>query len=214
MNGEYQVARNRMVQRIRDRKLASEAVLAAMREIPRHIFAESALALRAYGEDALPIGAGQTLSHPEVVAFMTESLQLQAGMKVLEVGTGSGYQAALLHLLGAEVWTVERIASLHRNALSHWSAMGLQGKIRSRVGDGYEGWIEDAPFDRILLTAAPRQIPEALLNQLADGAQLLLPLEKDGRQRLLRVRREGNRAYQEELGDCQFVPMLARTVGS
>ncbi len=202
-----------MVERLRAQGLAGEEVLAAMEDLPRERFVDAALAPRAYGRDALPIGMGQTLSHPEVVAFMTESLQLSPGMRVLEVGTGSGYQAALLALLGAEIWTMERIADLLAGAERAWRKLDLSGRIAARMGDGYRGWPEAAPFDRILLTAAPDDVPPALLGQLADGGLLVLPL-LDGAsgQRLVRLRLEGHRAYREDLGPCSFVPMRARTV--
>ena len=212
MNGRFRVARERMVDRIREKGLAGEAVLAAMAEIPRHVFVDSALAVKAYGEDALPIGMEQTLSHPEVVAYMTESLSISAGQRILEIGTGSGYQAALLHLLGVEVWTVERMGGLLEDARRRWRELGMDGAIRSRMSDGYEGWPEGAPFDRILVTASPRRTPAALLGQLAEGGLLLLPLDEGKGQCLVRCRREGRKAYREKLGACSFVPMLGRTV--
>ncbi len=212
MSDRFRVARGRMVDRIRAKGLAGETVLAAMGEIPRHLYVDPALELKAYGENALPIGWEQTLSHPEVVAFMTESLCLLPGHRVLEVGTGSGYQAALLDRLGAKVWTVERIEGLMDSARNHWEADGFQASITARVGDGYAGWPEAAPFDRILLTAAPRKLPEILLGQLVQDGILLLPLAGEKGQRLMRYRRDGDKAFREELGDCSFVPMLARTV--
>ena len=212
MRDRYGVARGRMVERIRSRGLAGEAVLAAMNELPRHLFVDSVLAARAYGEDALPIGQEQTLSHPEVVAYMTESLELSPGQRVLEIGTGSGYQAALLHLLGAEVWTVERMGGLFEGARRHWRELGMDGAIRSRLGDGYEGWPEGAPFDRMLVTASPRELPPALMAQLDKTGVLLLPLVEGSEQNLVRYRRDGDRAFREKLGACSFVPMLGRTV--
>ncbi|MBC8368338.1 protein-L-isoaspartate(D-aspartate) O-methyltransferase [bacterium] len=212
MSDRFRVARARMVERIRGKGLANETVLAAMGEIPRHLYVDPALELKAYGENALPIGWEQTLSHPEVVAFMTESLSLRPGLRILEIGTGSGYQAALLARLGASVRTIERIEGLLGTALEHWKADGFRGDIKARLGDGYLGWPEEGPFDRILLTASPREVPETLLRQLKEDGILLLPLATEEGQRMVRVRRGGDRAYREELGECSFVPMLARTV--
>lgn len=213
MSESYRVARERMLARLREQDLAGEEVLGAMASLPRHRFVEPALAQRAYGRDALPIGYEQTLSHPEIVALMTESLMPLRGRSVLEVGTGSGYQAALLAQLGARVWTVERIAGLHQLALANWSGLELTTALRARHDDGYAGWREAAPFDRILVTAAPRELPVRLLEQLAEGGLLVLPKASGAGQRLLRYRLEGDRAFEEDLGPCSFVPMLARAVG-
>lgn len=214
MSDGYRIARSRMLERLREQKLAGEAVLGAMSALPRHLFVDPALARRAYGRDALPIGNEQTLSHPEIVALMTEALALNSGDRVLEIGTGSGYQAALLALMGARVWTVERIASLLERAERIWAELGLSDKISACHGDGYLGWPEAAPFDRILLTAAPRELPTGLLAQLSEGGLLIAPQVLAEGQRLLRYRLEGARAYQEDLGPCSFVPMLGRTIGA
>ncbi|MBM4118436.1 protein-L-isoaspartate(D-aspartate) O-methyltransferase [bacterium] len=211
---EYAVARERMVARLRAQALAGEEVLAAMAELPRHLFVDAALAGRAYGRDALPIGYGQTLSHPEVVARMTEALLPEAGLRALEVGTGSGYQAALLAALGLEVWTVERIAGLLARAEPLWERLGVAGRIHARHADGYRGWPEAAPFARVIITAAPRELPRALFGQLGDGGLLVTPLGGEADQRLLRFRLRGERAFREDLGACSFVPMLGRTVGT
>ena len=214
MNDNFRIARERMVERLRSQKLAGEDVLGAMAELPRHRFVDPALAQRAHGRDALPIGKGQTLSHPEIVARMNEALRLAPGMKVLEIGTGSGYQAALLALLGARVWTIERHESLMYGARTVWHELGLEAAITERVGDGYLGWAEAAPFDRVLVTAAPPEVPPVLLAQIVEGGLMVLPIEKEGSQRLIRLRLEGDRAYREDLGACSFVPMRTRTVGA
>jgi len=146
------------------------------------------------------------------VAFMSESLRVAPGQRILEIGTGSGYQAALLAHLGARVWTVERISGLLSEARAHWDADPSPSIIQAKVGDGYLGWPDFAPFDRILLTASPREVPEVLLGQLVESGLLLMPLVVGKEQRLIRLRREGSRAYREDLGACSFVPMLARTV--
>ena len=210
----FAVARERMVARLRVQGLAGEEVLGAMAELPRHLFVDAALASRAYGRDALPIGYGQTLSHPEIVARMTEALLVEPGQKVLEVGTGSGYQAALLASLGLRVWTLERIAGLLERARPLWARLELDTLIIARHGDGYRGWPEAGPFARIIVTAAPRELPTALLGQLAEGGLLVTPLGGESDQRLLRFRLEGERAYREDLGACSFVPMLSRTLGA
>jgi protein-L-isoaspartate(D-aspartate) O-methyltransferase len=212
MGDRFLVARGRMIERIRNKGLAGETVLSAMSEIPRHLYVDQAFELKAYGENALPIGWDQTLSHPEVVAYMSETLKISKGHRVLEVGTGSGYQAALLLRLGAKVWTLERIAGLHDSAVLHWEKDGIPSGIQAKVGDGYEGWPQAAPFDRILLTASPKNLPETLLEQLSPSGILLAPLGSEAGQKLVRFRREGDRAYREELEDCSFVPMLARTM--
>lgn len=213
MNDSYRIARDRMLDRLRRNGLAGEAVLGAMGSLPRHRFVDAALQRRAYGRDALPIGHEQTLSHPEVVARMSEALSLTAGLRVLEIGTGSGYQAALLARLGVSVWTIERIAPLLEGARAVWHEIGMDGAIHAKHGDGYLGWPEAAPFDRILLTAAPPDAPAALLGQLSDGGLLVMPQVQAEGQRLLRYRLKGDRAYREDLGACSFVPMLAQTVG-
>ncbi len=213
MNDNYRIARDRMLTRLRDAGLAGEAVLGAMGSLPRHRFVDPALQRRAYGRDVLPIGHEQTLSHPEVVARMSEALDLRAGMRVLEVGTGSGYQAALLARMGASVWTLERIAALLEGAKEVWREIGLGGAIHAKHGDGYLGWPEAAPFDRILLTAAPPELPAALLGQLEEGGLLVMPQGAAEGQRLLRYRLQGDQAFREDLGACSFVPMLAQTVG-
>lgn len=210
----YAVARERMIARLRAQELAGEEVLGAMAELPRHRFVDAALAGRAYGRDALPIGYGQTLSHPEVVARMTEALLPEPGLRVLEIGTGSGYQAALLAALGLEVWTVERIGGLLERAQPLWTELGLAARIRARHADGYRGWPEAAPFARIIITAAPRALPQDLFGQLGEGGLLVTPLGGEAGQRLLRFRLRGERAYREDLGACSFVPMLSRTVGA
>jgi protein-L-isoaspartate(D-aspartate) O-methyltransferase len=214
MGDAFAVARERMIARLRVQALAGEEVLGAMAQLPRHLFVDTALASRAYGRDALPIGYGQTLSHPEVVARMTEALLGEPGQRVLEVGTGSGYQAALLASLGLRVWTLERIAGLLERARPLWVRLGLETLISARHADGYRGWPEAGPFARIIVTAAPRAVPATLLDQLEEGGLLVTPLGSEHGQRLFRFRLRGDRAYREDLGACSFVPMLSRTLGA
>ena len=201
-------ARDRMVERLRADGIKDERVLAAMRELPRHLFIDEALASRAYEDTALPIGNGQTISQPWVVARMTEAM-LEHGMpkKVLEIGTGSGYQGALLALLGIEVYTVERIDELLREARRRFRALGLT--LRTRHDDGRLGWAEHAPFDGVMVTAGAAALVPELLDQLAPNGTLIAPVGGPAGQRLLRVRKDGDGAVvQDDLGGVVFVPLV------
>lgn len=204
-----QRARDRLVERLRTDGIRDARVLEVMRLLPRHLFVEEALASRAYEDTALPIGLGQTISQPWVVARMTEALIEQgAPQRVLEVGTGSGYQAAVLAALVPEVYTVERIDELLRAARRRFRKLGIEN-IRSRYDDGRAGWAEHAPFDAILVTAAGESVDPALLEQLADGGCLIAPVGPPQAQKLLRLRRQGEQFSQEVLGSVVFVPLLA-----
>lgn len=204
-----QRTRNRLVERLADEGIENQAVLEAMRETPRHIFVDEALASRAYENTALPIGFGQTLSQPYIVARMSEAL-LRAGTpgKVLEIGAGSGYQAAILAHLVPEVFTVERIGSLSRKARRRFRELGL-GNIHIKHSDGKLGWPKHAPYDGIIATAAPRQIPKSLLEQLALYGRLIIPVGEEGAQKLLLITRTSDAFEQEILEPVSFVPMLA-----
>ncbi len=204
-----QRTRNRLVQRLAGEGIRNQAVLDAMREIPRHIFVDEALASRAYEDTALPIGFGQTLSQPYIVARMTEALLRDGPLRrVLEIGTGSGYQAAILACLVPEVYTVERIGSLSRRARRRFRELGI-GNVRLRHCDGKMGWPEQAPFDGIIATAAPHQIPQSLLEQLALDGRLIIPVGGEGLQKLLLITRTHEAYEQEILEPVSFVPMLA-----
>jgi protein-L-isoaspartate(D-aspartate) O-methyltransferase len=211
-------------QRARDRLIAGlragskyappirdERVLAAMQAVPRHLFVDEALATRAYEDTALPIGRGQTISQPWVVARMTEAL-LETGVpaKVLEIGTGSGYQAAVLAQLVPQVYTVERIDELQRLARRRFRKLGLDN-IKCRYDDGRTGWSEHAPFDAIIVTAATAALDAALLAQLAPGGVLVAPVGGSGGQQLLRLRHTPEGIQQETLGSVVFVPLLGGT---
>jgi protein-L-isoaspartate(D-aspartate) O-methyltransferase len=203
-----QRTRERLIQRLRERGIADARVLEAMRNLPRHIFVDEALATRAYEDTALPIGNGQTISQPATVARMTEVLLSGVPCrKVLEVGTGSGYQTALLARLVDEVFSVERIDQLLRRARERFRELGITN-VRLRHGDGYAGWPEHAPYDGILVTAAPTELPPGLLQQLADGGRMIIPVGQQGAQRLLRIVRRGDVFEQEELDMVSFVPLL------
>ncbi|PIQ29275.1 protein-L-isoaspartate O-methyltransferase [bacterium (Candidatus Blackallbacteria) CG17_big_fil_post_rev_8_21_14_2_50_48_46] len=186
----------------------SEPVLRVCSHLPRHLFAPELNLEQAYADRAMPLGHGQTISQPSLVARMTELLELSGQERVLEIGTGSGYQTAFLAYLAREVFTLERISELSYQAAKLLLEQGLRN-IHFKIGDGYLGWAEQAPFDRILLTAAPPQLPEALLGQLAEGGLLVGPVGPQYEvQKLLRVRRRAQKLEYESCGDVVFVPML------
>ncbi len=199
--------RERLVQRLRREGIRSPAVLEAVRNTPRHIFVDEALASRAYEDTALPIGHGQTISQPYIVARMTELL-LEGGPldTVLEVGTGSGYQTAILAPLVKRIYSVERIAALQQQARRRFQSLGLRN-IRLRHSDGGMGLPEYAPFDGILVTAAPEGIPRALVEQLKPGGRMILPIGPRREQVLVRVTRKGNGYDKELLERVTFVPL-------
>jgi protein-L-isoaspartate(D-aspartate) O-methyltransferase len=204
-----QGTRNRLVQRLRDNGIKDEKVLQAIATIPRHEFVDEALSSRAYEDTALPIGLSQTISQPWVVAKMTEAvLDGGAPRKVLEVGTGSGYQAAILASLVPEVFTVERIEELLKLARRRFHKLRLNN-IYSRYADGHLGWPSQAPFDGIIVTAAATGIPSELILQLRIGGVLIAPVERGGMQRLLAIRRTEEGFDEEDLGGVIFVPMLS-----
>ena len=205
-----QRTRARMVQRLREKGIRDERVLGAMARVPRHLFVEEALASRAYEDDALPIGFGQTISHPYVVARMIEAvLDGKPAGKALEVGTGCGYQAAVLAHVFAEVYSIERIKGLLERARGNLLALRL-ANLRLAHGDGYAGLAQAAPFHAIVVAAAAPRIPEALVQQLAAGGRMILPLaSSSGEQRLVLIER-GARGFKEsELDPVRFVPMEA-----
>ena len=203
-----QRARDRLIDRLKAEGIADTRVLDVLRRLPRHLFIEEALASRAYEDTALPIGLGQTISQPWVVARMTEALiQHKLPAKVLEIGTGSGYQAAVLAALVENVYTVERIEELLRNARRRFRKLGI-GNVRSRHDDGKLGWAEHAPFDAITLTAAGEAVDAALFAQLAPDGVLVAPVGPPGLQQLLRYRRGEKGWNGENLGAVSFVPLL------
>lgn len=198
--------RERMVARLRRQGIRDERVLAAMARLPRHLFVDEALASRAYEDTALPIGHGQTLSQPYTVARMSELVLAGGPRRVLEIGTGTGYQAAVLALLVEEVCTIERLMPLLRRARPRWRALALYN-IRARHGDGAEGWPARAPFDAILLTAAVPEPPPALLAQLAPAGRLVGPLGVPGGRQALTVVTRGPHGWTAEpVEPASFVP--------
>ncbi|GAB1408183.1 protein-L-isoaspartate(D-aspartate) O-methyltransferase [Thermomonas brevis] len=211
-----QRVRDRLIERLRAGSeqgggIVDERVLNAIRTVPRHQFVDEAFATRAYEDTALPIGHGQTISQPWVVAKMTEALLEAAPKTVLEIGTGSGYQAAVLAALGVQVYTVERIGELLRQARKRFRALGLH--VRSKHDDGRIGWPEEAPFDGVIVTAAGPALVEALLQQLAPGGVLVAPVGGPNGQSLLRLKKDADgRIEQQDLGPVVFVPLLSGMV--
>ena len=213
-----QRVRDRLIERLRAGSpqtagIADERVLNAIRTVPRHLFVDEALATRAYEDTALPIGHGQTISQPWVVARMTETLFLDGVQpsKVLEIGTGSGYQGAILAALGLQVYTVERIGELLRTARKRFRTLGLN--VRSKHDDGRIGWPEEAPFDAIVVTAAAPALVDALTAQLANGGTLVAPVGPSGGQTLLRLRKDASgNVSRDDLGPVVFVPLLSGMV--
>ena len=200
--------RDRLVKRLRQDGIRSDAVLEQIRTVPRHLFVDEALASRAYEDTALPIGLGQTISQPYVVARMTEALlDGFAGEKVLEIGTGCGYQTAVLAPLVKEVYTVERIPELMRKAKRILRELDIYN-VRFRPGDGWEGWPKYAPYDGILVAAAAPEVPQKLLEQLAPGGRLVMPVGPAGRQDLVMITRRDDHYEQVSLGAVSFVPLV------
>ncbi|ULX56303.1 protein-L-isoaspartate(D-aspartate) O-methyltransferase [Ectothiorhodosinus mongolicus] len=203
-----QRSRDRMVRQLKDMGIHDARVLEVMRTTPRHLFVEEGLAHRAYDNTPLPIGYEQTISQPYIVARMTEAcLQRGQPQKVLEIGTGSGYQAAVLAQLVPRVVSLERIRPLQRQAREVLNVLKLDN-VSLRHVDGFGGWPEDAPYDVILLTAAPVEVPAALLDQLTLGGQLLAPVGAAGRQNLIRLVKTDQGFEKQDLGAVSFVPLL------
>ncbi|MDR3042689.1 MAG: protein-L-isoaspartate(D-aspartate) O-methyltransferase [Desulfovibrio sp.] len=201
--------RERMVkQQLETRGITDLAVLAAMRSVPRHLFVQEALRAQAYEDHPLPIGHGQTISQPFIVALMSQIIEPQAGLRVLEIGTGSGYQAAVLAEMGMDVYTVERIRELHAAARDLLRTLKYR-KVRLKLDDGTLGWPEAAPYDRILVTAGGPEVPLPLIEQLADPGILVIPVGASKRmQELVVVRKQGGRVVRESKGGVAFVDLV------
>ncbi|MBS98227.1 MAG: protein-L-isoaspartate O-methyltransferase [Oceanospirillaceae bacterium] len=205
--------RDRLISRLREQGISNEQVLVTVRDTPRHIFIDEALSHRAYEDSSLPIGFNQTISQPYIVARMTELLLEDGPLEsVLEVGTGSGYQTAILAQLVGQVYSVERIRGLQEKARKRIQQLRFRN-VMFRHTDGGMGWPDKGPFDGIMITAAPEQVPEELLTQLKVGGVMVLPVGDGNSQVLMRVRRTGDEEFEREtLENVRFVPMLAGTV--
>lgn len=205
---DFAARRARMVEeQIATRGITAPAVLAAMRSVPRHEFVPAGERPRAYEDRPLPIGEGQTISQPYIVALMSELAAPVPGSKVLEVGTGSGYQAAVLAACGAEVWSIEIVEALAARAARDLARLGFD-RVHVRSGDGYRGWPEVAPFDAILVTAAAPRVPEALLAQLRVGGRLVIPVGETGAMQSLEVHERGEEGFTvRRVAPVRFVPM-------
>lgn len=201
--------RERLVQRLRDEGISDDRVLDAIRSVPRHIFVDEALASRAYEDTALPIGSGQTISQPYVVARMTEALLDGKNLEnVLEIGSGCGYQTAVLSRFARRVYSVERIESLLQQAHKRLRMLGIYN-VRMRHGDGMEGWPEHAPFDGIMVAAAPVKVPPALFDQLIEEGRMVIPVGNSGTQDLKLFVKRGGEILEQVLDRVAFVPMLS-----
>lgn len=200
--------RDRLVRRLRDQGIQSPDVLEQIRNVPRHLFVDEALSSRAYEDTALPIGLGQTISQPFIVARMTEALLHNfKGDIVLEIGTGCGYQTTVLSPLVKKIYTVERIPELLRKTKKRLRQLDIYN-VQYRLGDGWEGWRKYGPYDGIIVAAAAEELPQKLLEQIAPGGRLVIPVGPPGRQELIMVTRANDRFEQESLGAVSFVPLV------
>lgn len=207
-DNDHAARRRAMVDwQLRRRGIRNEAVLKAMEEVPRHLFVPPRLQAAAYDDSPLYIGHGQTISQPYMVARMTELLEVSPGSRVLEIGTGSGYQAAVLAHMGAEVWTVERIPELAEKAKAILTELGYT-QVHIRVGDGTAGWPEYAPYDGIVVTAAAPYVPDPLVEQLAENGRLVIPVGGRDIQQLRVVRKAAGGTKEHFVLDCRFVPLV------
>ncbi|MEX2574161.1 MAG: protein-L-isoaspartate(D-aspartate) O-methyltransferase [Balneolaceae bacterium] len=208
-NRKYTYRRNKLIEKLRGKGIKDENVLSAMNAVPRHSFVDTALEKRAYEDSALPIGKGQTISQPYTVAAQTELLEVAPGNKILEIGTGSGYQSAILCEMEADVFSVERHEELYLRARK--ILQDLNCRIRIKLGDGTLGWSAYAPYDRILVTAGAPVVPRELIGQLSPGGKLVVPVGDQEKQMMVRVTRISEDAYEEEHFDnFKFVPLIGR----
>jgi protein-L-isoaspartate(D-aspartate) O-methyltransferase len=206
----YERRRAAMVQKyVMDRGITDEQVINAMLTVPRHLFVDQTFVHEAYKDKALPIGFGQTISHPTTVAYMTQLLELTGSERVLEIGTGSGYQAAVLAEMGAKVYSIERIPELAQRARRIFDHTGYYS-IGVKIGDGTVGWTAHAPYGRIIITAASPDIPESLLRQLADQGRMVIPVGEKSQQKLIIITRETGEYHILEDYTRKFVPLIGK----
>ena len=213
MSQNWEVQRHQMVSRqIKPRNIQSKVVLEAMKVVPRHLFVPNDMQHLAYEDRPLPIGLNQTISQPYIVAYMTEQINPKPGLKVLEIGTGSGYQAAILAQIGCDVFTIELLDVLATRAEKVLKELGYQN-VTVRCGDGYLGWPEESPFDAILITAAPELVPPKLIEQLKDGGIMVVPVGPvEGVQSLKLITKNGDQTDEKHLIPVRFVPMVRERV--
>lgn len=207
---KLQGMRRQLVAQLSERGISSQLVLEAIKKVPRHLFIDADFEAHAYQDKAFPIEAQQTISTPFTVALQTELLGIEKGAKILEIGTGSGYQAAILAETGAEVYSIERQEALYLKSRQILSALGY-GNITLRYGDGSEGFPEQAPFDGIIVTAAAAEVPKALLSQLKLGGRLVIPVGKHSQVMTLFIRKSKEEFHKKTFGDFRFVPLLTGT---
>ena len=208
-NYRHKGLRKQLVEQLRVKGITDEAVLAAIGEVPRHVFLDSSFVELAYQDQAFPIGSGQTISQPHTVAFQTQLLQVEKGMKVLEIGTGSGYQACVLSAIGAKVFSIERQRNLYFKTKDILEQLSY--RVKTFLGDGFEGLPTYAPFDRVIITAGAPDIPEALIDQMKANAIMVIPMDNpngDGQTMLRITKLEDGTLKKEEFGGFKFVPML------
>ena len=208
-NYRHKGLRKQLVDQLRTKGITDEAVLAAINEVPRHVFLDSSFVELAYQDMAFPIGSGQTISQPHTVAFQTQLLQVERGMKVLEIGTGSGYQACVLAAMGAKVFTIERQRNLYFKTKDILEQLSF--RVKPFLGDGFEGLPTYQPFDRIIITAGAPNIPDALVRQMKPSGIMVIPMdniEGDGQTMMKITKLEDGSLKKEEFGDFKFVPML------
>ncbi len=206
--GRFDTERKELVELLRGKGITDENVLTAMMKVERHLFVDPMFVNRAYEDNALPIGSEQTISQPYTVAFMTQALRPKKDMKVLEIGTGSGYQAAVLAMIGCRVFTIERHLSLLNNARKLFDAQQL--RVAAKGGDGTVGWSEHAPYDAIIVTAGAPSIPDALINQLNEGGRLAIPVGNREVQQLIVGTKVGGKLQTEIVDGFKFVPLIGK----